>query len=53
MSFEGSNYEDTFISDLVDFVAGEKFQGMFENFFLTYATEFSMEEERKIFKTMH
>ena len=46
--FNGSNYRDRFIGELVNFVAGDKFQSMFENFFLTYAIEFTSEEEHKL-----
>lgn len=48
MDFNGSNYNDKFIGDLVNFVASEKFQAMFENYFLTYAIEFTNEEEHKL-----
>ena len=47
MSFSGDNYEDKFLADLVDFVANDKFQSMFESFFLEHATKFSTDEERK------
>jgi hypothetical protein len=46
--FNGKNYKDKFVADLVTFVAGDKFQTMFENFFLTHATEFTNEEEHKL-----
>ena len=46
--FNGDNYDDQFIGELVNFVAGDKFQTMFETFFLTHATEFSSEEEHKL-----
>jgi hypothetical protein len=38
--------QDKFLSDLVDFVANDKFQSMFEGFFLEHATKFSSDEER-------
>jgi hypothetical protein len=47
MAFSGTNYEDAFVSDLVDFVAAESFQSMFENFFIQHALKFSLDEERK------
>ena len=46
--FNGANYADDFVGDLVNFVAGESFQTMFESFFLTYALEFSNDEEHKL-----
>ena len=46
--FNGSNYEDRFIGDLVSFVAGESFQSMFENYFVKHALEFTNEEEHKL-----
>ena len=35
--FNGKNYDDRFIGDLVTFVAGDKFQKLFENFFVEHA----------------
>lgn len=35
--FNGENYEDQFVGKLVNFVANDKFQSLFENFFLTHA----------------
>lgn len=46
--FNGNNYEDKFIGDLVNFVAGDKFQTMFETFFLDHALIFTNEEEHKL-----
>jgi endonuclease III-like uncharacterized protein len=46
--FNGDNYNDKFIGDLVNFVAGDKFQTMFESFFLTHATKFTDGEEHKL-----
>lgn len=46
--FNGRNYKDSFIGDLVDFVAGDDFQTMFENFFLQHALEFTNDEEHKL-----
>ena len=46
--FNGSNYDDTFIGDLVNFVASGSFQSMFENYFLEHALKFSDEEEHKL-----
>jgi hypothetical protein len=46
--FNGSNYDDTFIGDLVNFVASNGFQSMFENYFLTHALKFSDDEEHKL-----
>jgi hypothetical protein len=46
--FNGDNYKDKFVGDLVNFVAGDKFQTMFENYFLTNALEFTNEEEHKL-----
>ena len=46
--FNGSNYEDRFVGDLVSFVAGEKFQRLFENFFVEHAMEFNNSEEHKL-----
>lgn len=48
MTFNGENYNDRFMADLVNFVAGDKFQTMFESFFLTYALEFTHDEEHKL-----
>lgn len=47
-----------FIGDLVSFVAGEKFQKLFENFFIEHAMEFTNTEEHKlewydIYQTFH
>ena len=47
MSFSGSNYDDVFLADLVDFVAADTFQTIFETFFIEYAMEFTLDEERK------
>ena len=44
--FNGSNYDDAFVGDLVNFVASNKFQSMFENYFLSHALFFSDDEER-------
>jgi len=46
--FNGSNYDDAFVGDLVNFVASEGFQTMFERFFLTFALEFTNDEEHKL-----
>eukprot|EP01038_Epipyxis_sp_PR26KG_P010838 gene10838-14549_t len=46
--FNGSNYKDEFVGQLVNFVASDKFQSMFENFFLSHALDFTMEEEHKL-----
>jgi hypothetical protein len=46
--FNGGNYHDKFIGDLVNFVAGDKFQSMFESFFLEHAMQFSFEEEHQL-----
>ena len=46
--FNGQNYKDSFIGDLVDFVAGDDFQTMFEKFFLQHALEFTNDEEHKL-----
>lgn len=46
--FNGSNYDDTFIGDLVNFVASNGFQSMFETYFLTHALKFSDDEEHKL-----
>ena len=46
--FNGDNYNDTFLGELVNFVASDRFQTMFESFFLTYALVFSKEEEHKL-----
>jgi poly-beta-hydroxyalkanoate depolymerase len=48
MTFQGETYDSKFIGDLVNFVANDKFQSMFENFFVTYAMEFTNEEEHKL-----
>eukprot|EP01035_Chromulina_nebulosa_P065980 gene65980-90284_t len=47
-NFNGKNYKDTFIGDLVNFVASDSFQTMFENFFIKHALEFGTEEEHKL-----
>lgn len=36
-NFVGTNYKDIFLSQLVDFVANDKFQTMFETFFIKHA----------------
>lgn len=46
--FNGSNYDDAFVGDLVNFVASNKFQSMFENYFLSHALFFSDDEEHKL-----
>jgi endonuclease III-like uncharacterized protein len=46
--FNGDNYNDKFIGDLVTFVASDKFQTMFESFFLTHATAFTNDEEHRL-----
>jgi hypothetical protein len=46
--FNGDSYNDKFIGSLVTFVANDKFQSMFESFFLTHALEFTNEEEHKL-----
>jgi hypothetical protein len=46
--FNGANYSDSFIADLVSFVAADDFQSMFENFFIKHAMEFSYEAEHKL-----
>mmetsp|Transcript_78043 Transcript_78043/g.153216 ORF Transcript_78043/g.153216 Transcript_78043/m.153216 type:complete len:193 (+) Transcript_78043:129-707(+) len=56
--FNGENYNDKFIGDLVNFVAGDKFQTMFETFFLTHALKFTNDEEHRLeyydlYKTFH
>ena len=51
--FNGENYNDSFISKLVDFVAGDKFQTMFETFFLEHALDFDDNEEHKLIYTEH
>lgn len=48
MAFDGANYQDPFIGDLVNFVAGDDFQTMFEQFFLEHAEVFTNEEEHKL-----
>lgn len=48
VEFNPKRYEDVFISDLVGFVAADEFQNMFEQFFLTFAVEFSDDEEHKL-----
>jgi hypothetical protein len=46
--FNGSNYDDAFVGDLVNFVASNKFQSMFETYFLSHAMFFSDDEEHKL-----
>ena len=46
--FDGANYKDGFIAELVTFVAGNNFQGMFEAFFIEHATKFSLAEEHQL-----
>jgi hypothetical protein len=46
--FNGENYNDKFIGDLVNFVAGDTFQSMFESFFLEHAMHFEAEEEHQL-----
>lgn len=41
-------YADSFMNDLVSFVADAKFQVLFENFFLTYAVEFDEKVSKSI-----
>ncbi len=46
--FNGNNYDDKFIGQLVNFVASDKFQTMFESFFLENALSFTNSEEHKL-----
>lgn len=46
--FNGENYKDTFIAELVTFVADESFQAMFESFFIEHAMQFSSAEEHEL-----
>jgi len=46
--FNSDLYNDRFAANLVKFVASDKFQTMFENYFLTYALEFTNDEEHKL-----
>ena len=46
--FDGTNYKDTFIAELVTFVAGDGFQTMFETFFIEHALQFSSAEEHQL-----
>lgn len=46
--FNGSNYKDKFIADLVQYVASDGFQSKFERFFITHALEFTGGEEHKL-----
>ena len=46
--FNGSNYDDTFVGDLVNFVASNAFQSLFESYFLSHALLFSDDEEHKL-----
>lgn len=48
MTFNPEQYDNKFIGDLVAFVAGDKFQSMFESFFLNHALEFDYDEEHKL-----
>ena len=41
VEFNPKRYDDPFISDLVGFVAADEFQTLFEQFFLTFAIEFT------------
>ncbi len=46
--FNGDNYNDKFIGDLVNFVASDKFQTMFETYFLAHAMQFTNDEEHRL-----
>ena len=46
--FNGNNYDDKFIGNLVNFVAGENFQNLFENFFTKHALIFEDADEHKL-----
>jgi hypothetical protein len=48
MDRKGDNFSDKFISSLVSYVAGENFQTMFEEFFVSHALEFTNETEHKL-----
>jgi hypothetical protein len=48
MSFSGEDYDSKFVSDLVTFVANERFQTMFEEFFINHALEFTNDSEHKL-----
>eukprot|EP01039_Chlorochromonas_danica_P008072 gene8071-8902_t len=48
MEYRGEDYDDKFVSNLVTFVASDHFQAMFEDFFVTYALEFTNESEHKL-----
>ena len=50
-TFDPAAYDNTFIADLVDFVAADSFQTLFEAFFLKYAIEFTDEPEHKFMYT--
>jgi len=41
VEFDPKRYEDPFIAELVKFVAADEFQTLFEQFFLTFAIEFT------------
>lgn len=41
VEFDPKRYEDPFIAELVQFVAADEFQTLFEQFFLTFAIEFT------------
>jgi len=47
-SFNPNTYDDTFIADLVAFVAADEFQSMFESFFINFALEFTDDEEHSL-----
>ena len=46
--FNGKNYNDEFIGDLVSFVASNEFQTKFEAFFVQHALQFTDGEEHKL-----
>jgi len=46
--FNGDNYNDRFLGELVNFVASDSFQTMFESFFITHAVRFSDDEEHRL-----
>lgn len=48
VSFDPTHYDNKFVADLVAFVSDDKFQTLFEGFFVDNALSFSYDDEHKL-----
>ena len=46
--FDPNSYDDKFLADLVSFIAADEFQNLFEQFFTSYALEFTDDDEHPL-----